>query len=184
MNIFENTHRPDIRQMFGELNEIHFNSEIPEIPVAWNRRMTTTAGYCRYRRNNITKNLNPVKIDLSLKLFESNGFPNAEVRQTLIHEMVHAYLIHKYNQPGHTPLFQSLMTQITGVRKNHRCHNYDTSGVEREARWSIVCTRCGYAHAYSRKPKYSSYIHRGCGGKMIVQAGKVESETKTSVKIF
>ena len=183
MRIFADTRRPDIRQMFAQLNEAHFDSEIPDIPVVWNGRMTTTAGYCRYRKE-FTGNLYPTKIDLSLRLFESNGFPEAEVKQTLIHEMVHAYLIHKYNQPGHTPSFQRMMTQITGVRKNHRCHNYDVSGVKREVKWSVICTRCGYSHGYKRKPKYSRYTHRGCGGSMIVQSGNIESKAKTIVKIF
>lgn len=183
MRIFADESRPDITNMFEELNKLHFNSEIPTIPVVWNNRMTTTAGYCRYRKE-FTGNLYPTRIDLSLRLFESNGFPEAEVKQTLIHEMVHAYLICKYNQPGHTSSFQRMMTQITGVRKNHRCHNYDVSGVKLEVKWSVVCTRCGYAHGYKRKPKYSIYTHRSCGGKMVIQSGKIESKTKTSVNIF
>jgi predicted SprT family Zn-dependent metalloprotease len=183
MRIFADESRPNITRMFGELNELHFNSEIPAIPVVWNSRMTTTAGYCRYRRCSIG-NLTPYKIDLSLRLFESNGFQIEEVKATLIHEMVHAYLAHKHNVRGHGPMFQREMTRITGIRKNHRCHNYDTSAVARKVRYTAVCVKCGYTYGYKRKPKYSSYIHRGCDGKMTIKAGDVPTEEKSRIKIF
>ena len=66
MKIFDD--RPNIKAMFRELNKEHFGGEIPDIPVVWNGRMTTTAGYCRYTRQ-FTGNLFPTKIDLSEKLF-------------------------------------------------------------------------------------------------------------------
>ena len=71
--------RPDIQQMFARLNDEHFNGEIPEIPVVWNTRMTTTAGYCRYVKNTPGifasggQTLEPTKIDLSDKLIRNNG---------------------------------------------------------------------------------------------------------------
>ena len=182
MRIFADESKPNITSMFEELNELHFNSEIPTIPVVWNSRMTTTAGYCRYRR--LGGNLTPYKIDLSLRLFESNGFPIEEVKTTLIHEMVHAYLIHKYNERGHGPMFQREMTRITGVRKNHRCHSYDTSAVARKVKYTATCLKCGYTYGYKRKPKYSSYIHTGCGGEMVIKAGDSTSDKKSSIKIF
>jgi predicted SprT family Zn-dependent metalloprotease len=170
VKIFES--RPDISDMFFSLNEKHFNNEVPDIPVVWNTRMTTTAGYCRYRKTSQYPGLNiydfdPTKIDLSDRLFKSLGYDIQKIERTLIHEMVHAYLIHKYNEKGHTARFQRMMTDITGERKNHRCHNYDVSEVRREARYTLICHRCGHEHGMSRKPKYSSYKHRGCGGKMI-----------------
>ena len=183
MKIFSDAAIPNISKMFVELNAEYFNSEIPSIPVIWNSRMTTTAGYCRYKRD-LAGNKTPARIDLSLKLFKSNDFPEDEIRETLIHEMVHAYLIHKHNESGHSARFQRMMTEITGVRKNHRCHNYDTSGVKRVAKWAVTCTKCGYSHPYKRKPKYGIYTHRGCGGQMTVSAYNGSEEQSNSVKIF
>lgn len=169
--------RPDIKKMFVELNEMHFNGEIPDIPVVWNGRMTTTAGYCRYRAKypgtlplvGKRRELVPQKIDLSEKLFRNLDYDLAKIERTLIHEMVHAYLIHKFNEKGHTSRFQRMMTNITGEHKNHRCHNYDTTGLKRKQvkKVQAECGRCGFTYQKARMPKhaaYSTYTHRGCGG--------------------
>ena len=183
MKIFSNATTPNIAKMFVELNAEYFNSEIPSIPVIWNSRMTTTAGYCRYKRE-FCGNKIPTRIDLSLKLFKSNDFPEDEIRETLIHEMVHAYLLHKHNESGHGWRFQAMMTEITGVRKNHRCHSYDTGGVKRAAKWAVTCAKCGYSHPYKRKPKYGVYTHRKCGGSMTVSRVESPTEEASSIKIF
>lgn len=171
--------RPNIKAMFHELNETHFGGEIPDIPVVWNTRMTTTAGYCRYKKDFYSGEMRPWKIDLSDKLFRNEGYDHSKVERTLIHEMVHAFLVHKYNEGGHTARFQRMMTDITGERKNHRCHNYNTEGLRRKKKYFLVCERCGSEHGMARRPKYPTYKHRGCGGKMTLKG----SEPK-SIKIF
>ena len=165
--------RPNIKEMFHALNSKHFGGEIPEIPVVWNTRMTTTAGYCRYKSNRLTGELTPWKIDLSDKLFRNEGYDRDKVERPLIHEMVHAFLVHKYNEKGHTARFQRMMTEITGERKNHRCHNYNTEGLRRKKKYFLVCERCGAEHGMSRKPKYATYKHRGCGGVMTLSGKSV-----------
>ena len=187
--------RPNIKEMFIRLNEEHFNSEIPDIPVVWNTRMTTTAGYCRYRKSRIhgvwperTMTLVPVKIDLSDKLFRNLDYDLAKVERTLIHEMVHAYLCHKYGEKGHTARFQRIMTTITGENKNHRCHNYDTTGLKRKQAKKIhcECNRCGFTYQKVRMPKhaaYSNYTHRGCGG--VISFTRMEcDQDEVGIKIF
>ncbi len=168
--------RPNIKAMFHRLNDEHFNGEIPDIPVVWNTRMTTTAGYCRYKRSGLAESfsrggqtLEPYKIDLSDKLFRHLDFDLDKIERTLTHEMVHAYLVHKFNEKGHTRRFQSMMTHITGEYKNHRCHNYDTVGIKKKQVKKIhcECTRCGFTYQKARMPKYAgvtTYTHRGCGG--------------------
>lgn len=159
--------KPDIKRMFVELNQKHFNGEIPNIPVKWNNRMTTTAGLFRFRRS--MSNLTPVEINLSNKLFKSLNYDMAKIQRTLIHEMVHAYLCHKYNEKGHTRRFQRMMTDITGERKNHRCHDYNVEGLKRRKQRKVKCecTLCGYTYNMTRLPKHANktiYTHRGCGG--------------------
>ena len=176
--------RPDIKKMFVELNEMHFNGEIPDIPVVWNGRMTTTAGYCRYRRS--AGQLRPIKIDLSEKLFRNMDYDISKVTRTLIHEMVHAYLCHKFNEKGHTPRFQRMMTEITGENKNHRCHNYDTTGLKRKQAKKVqaTCGRCGFTYQKARMPQhaaYSTYTHRGCGGP--ITFSRIE-QGEDGIKIF
>ena len=82
--------RPDIKAMFVRLNDEHFDGEIPDLPVVWNTRMTTTAGYCRYKRDNFYCILAPIKIDMSDKLFRHLDYDLDKIERTMIHEMVHA----------------------------------------------------------------------------------------------
>ena len=90
----ERVMRPNIKAMFLELNDKHFNGEIPDIPVVWNTRMTTTAGYCRYKRSGPAETfsrggqaLEPTKIDLSDKLFRHLDYDLAKIERTLVHEI-------------------------------------------------------------------------------------------------
>lgn len=193
-DVVDTMYRHDLKAMFHRLNFEHFDNEIPEIPVVWNTRMTTTAGYCRYQRSRVLalmgnrQELTVTKIDLSEKLFRNEGYDLAKIERTLIHEMVHAFLIHKYNEKGHTRRFQSIMTQITGEDKNHRCHNYNTEGIKRKQDKKIhcKCNRCGYVYHKARMPKHaahSSYTHRKCGGKIEFTDIRA-SESPLKVRVF
>jgi predicted SprT family Zn-dependent metalloprotease len=182
--------RPDIKAMFVRLNNEHFNGEIPDIPVVWNARMTTTAGYCRYKRSGIVETftrreqaLEPTKIDMSDKLFRHLDYDLEKIERTMIHEMVHAYLVHKYNEKGHTARFQRMMTNITGEYKNHRCHSYDTVGIkrkqEKKVKWE--CSNCPAEGWKVRMPKRpNGHICRACRGRVSF----MDMSRETSSKIF
>ncbi len=184
--------RPDIKAMFVRLNDEHFNGEIPDIPVLWNGRMTTTAGYCRYRNvaglrhhpfNKQARELKPYQIDLSDQLFRNEDYDLAKIERTLIHEMVHAFLVHKYNEKGHTRRFQNMMTRITGEYKNHRCHSYNTEGLrrkqEKKVKWT--CTGCGAEGWKVRMPKRpNGHICRGCRSRVVF----VDTRKQTSINMF
>jgi len=178
--------RPNIVLMFAELNAEYFDNKIPAgLPIVWNTRMTTTAGYCRYKR--VGYGITPSKIDLSDKLFRTMDYNETEIRETLIHEMVHAYLAETANIRGHGWQFQSMMDKITGVRKNHRCHSYDTSTIRRKQEKKIhcECLRCGYTYNKARMPKhaaYGKYTHRNCGGEVIFT--KTENSPEGTISIF
>ena len=167
--------RPDIKAMFFKLNGEHFNGEIPDILVVWNTRMTTTAGYCRYKRSGLAGSFNrreqvlaPYKIDLSDKLFKHLGYDLEKIERTLIHEMVHAYLLHKFNEKGHTARFQRMMTNITGEYKNHRCHSYNTAGIEKRRAKDIkwACDRCEKVGFKARAPMKGRAYYCRCGGRV------------------
>ena len=181
---------PDIKSMFVELNDKHFGGEIPSIPVVWNTRMTTTAGYCRYRRtrSDWSGSLTAYQIDLSDKLFRNEGYDHAKIERTLIHEMVHAFLIHKYNEKGHTARFQQIMTKITGEYKNHRCHNYNTEGLKRKNKKNIqgTCGKCGYTFYRARSPmRGRQYTHKRCGGVItFTKVSLEENNEEQKINIF
>lgn len=160
--------RPNLQRMFGALNIEHFDGEIPDLPVSWSRRLTTTSGICSYRRESRGR-LTPSSIRLSEKLFASLDYDLGKITRTLLHEMTHAYLLHKYDERGHTARFQAKMTEVTGEVRNHRCHDYDTASVKRTLPKKVraECQRCGHVYFKARMPKhaaYSTYTHRKCGG--------------------
>jgi len=166
----------DLIDMFNDINKEHFKSKIKDIPVNWNHRLKTTAGRCFYERIPFSRGeLKPTKIEMSYKIFELNGWDRSKVINTLTHEMTHAFLVQEYNETGHTLNFQNIMTRITGIRKNHRCHNYETirsvQGVD------IICSKCGHIGTRTRMPKKGlGYKHSGCGG--IVSFKKNSGESK------
>jgi predicted SprT family Zn-dependent metalloprotease len=156
----------DLDALFDELNEAHFNNEVPKIPVNWNNRLRTTAGRCFPRRIRGTIcDIEPYKIDLANRLFENNDWDIDKVKRTLVHEMVHAWLYEHYNERGHTPRFHWKMSEITGEwGKNHRCHSYDTTGLREERNVEIICESHGLIGHRRRMPnKNRTYHHSGCG---------------------
>jgi predicted SprT family Zn-dependent metalloprotease len=186
--------RPNIVNMFHELNAEFFDGDIPTIPVVWNNRMTTTAGYCRYTttRNGWDQNVEPRQLDLSDKLFRNCDYDEDKIRRTLVHEMVHAYIAHIHNETGHNWRFQQMMRDITGEWKNHRCHSYDTKGLRRKQAKKIkcVCSWCGAEWRKVRMPKYAgrlTYSHRNCGGPVVFTLdpnGTEEAQASGRIKIF
>lgn len=169
--------KPDIRAMFDRLNDEHFNGEIPDIPVVWNNRLRTTAGRCHYKR--VGLGIEPKKIEMANRLFEANDWDMEKVERTLIHEMVHAYLAHKYNVRGHNWQFQQMMTDITGERKNHRCHNYDTSSLRESRDVEAYCPKCDRVVGHrARMPRTTMYTHRGCGNILVFRRNEQKSVKK------
>lgn len=177
--------RPDIVAMFHEINAEHFNGEIPDtVEVSWNSRLRTTAGYARFRWINRREGIiHPTSVELSEKLFQSLGWPLDKIRETLIHEMTHAWLFHVYNDRGHGPRFQRKMDSIVGYRDSHRCHTYDTSKVRNNRTVVITCLECGWTGNQARMPKRPlGWTHKGCGGVLTFE--KTQAYDPTSISIF
>ena len=143
----------NLNNMFEKLNEQHFEGKITKIPASWNNRMRTAAGYCRYKRNSFDGGYTPTSIELSSKLFENESWDIRKIERTLIHEMVHAFLLEHHNEKGHTARFQRMMTNITGEFKNHRCHTYNVSGLRNKRNIVANCPNCGVIGRRSRRPK-------------------------------
>ena len=75
--------------LFALLNNEHFAGEIPAHRIAYNARFSNLAGRITYK---------PPLIELSPKHFERH--PKA-LRETLMHEMIHAWLYARGENPGH-----------------------------------------------------------------------------------
>ena len=164
------SNQPDIKALFHKYNAEHFGGIIPsDTPVVWNTRLRTTAGRCHYKRNWATGQYEVLKIELSYRLFEKNGWNMEEIERTLIHEMVHAWqAVKNQRRCGHDREFQWKMDQIFGYRKSHRCHNYDTKGLKEERQIEAHCPIHGVVYRWARMPRRKRMSCRQCGSPIEV----------------
>ena len=119
----------ELQLLFAKLNNEHFSGEIPAHRIAYNARFSNLAGRITYK---------PPLIELSPKHFERN--PEA-LEETLLHEMIHAWLYARGERPGHTARFRKKMAEI-GLTSIY--HDLGTAAPRREStrRFILRCDRC------------------------------------------
>ncbi|XP_068226977.1 DNA-dependent metalloprotease dvc-1-like [Palaemon carinicauda] len=102
---------PDIHTLFLTFNNQFFWGRLSGIEVKWSPRMTLCAGVCCYERRG-----GLCSVRLSLPLLKLR--PRKDLVETLLHEMIHAYLFVTANnrdRDGHGPEFHKHMYRINGV---------------------------------------------------------------------
>lgn len=98
---------PDLHQSFLHFNELYFESKLSGCEVRWSERMTRCAGMCYYYRGGYCS------IRLSEPLLKFR--PRQDFINTLLHEMIHAFLFVTNNntdRDGHGPNFLELADKI------------------------------------------------------------------------
>jgi predicted SprT family Zn-dependent metalloprotease len=133
---------PDVAELqllFAHLNNMHFNGEIPAHRIAYNARFANLAGRITYK---------PPTIELSPK--HLRGKPE-ELRATLLHEMIHAWLYAKGQNPGHTAAFKKKMREL-GLQSIY--HDLGTARPLNESakRYILRCQKCALEVLRKRKP--------------------------------
>lgn len=99
---------PDIHNLFIAFNERFFYNQLGSVCVCWSKRMTTCAGICSYQGRG-----GMCSIALSEPLLKLR--PRKDLVETLLHEMIHAYLFVTNNnrdRDGHGPEFHKHMNRI------------------------------------------------------------------------
>uniref|UniRef100_A0A1B6DH22 Protein with SprT-like domain at the N terminus n=1 Tax=Clastoptera arizonana TaxID=38151 RepID=A0A1B6DH22_9HEMI len=99
---------PDIHALFIAFNKRFFYGSLDSVEVTWSSRMTNCAGVCSYQNRS-----GFCSIRLSAPLLKLR--PRSDLVETLLHEMIHAYLFVSNNdrdRDGHGPIFQSHMHRI------------------------------------------------------------------------
>ncbi len=132
---------PDVAELqllFARLNYEYFGGEIPAHRIAYNRRFRNLAGRITYR---------PPLIELSPRHFERR--PEA-LRETLLHEMIHAWLHARKRPAGHTRAFKEKMREL-GMRSIY--HDLATQDDRSPARFLLRCERCGLELPRVRRPR-------------------------------
>jgi predicted SprT family Zn-dependent metalloprotease len=128
-----------LQLLFARLNNEHFGGEIPAHRIAYNGRFANVAGRITYK---------PPLIELSPKHFEAR--PDA-LRETLLHEMIHAWLFARGENPGHTAAFKRKMREL-GLQSIY--HDLGSALPRREStrRFILRCDRCTMELLRKRRP--------------------------------
>lgn len=129
----------DLQLLFAHLNNQHFGGEIPTHRIAYNARFSNLAGRITYK---------PPLIELSPKHFESH--PEA-LRETLLHEMIHAWLFARGKDTGHGAAFKRKMREL-GLHSIY--HDLGNAAPRRESarRFILRCDRCTLEVLRKKRP--------------------------------
>ncbi|MBV8082379.1 MAG: SprT-like domain-containing protein [Candidatus Eremiobacteraeota bacterium] len=117
----------DLQLLFARLNLEHFKGALRAHRIEYNPRLSTVSGRITYR---------PALIELSSLLLERN--PD-HVEDTLLHEMVHAWLHQSGLPSGHGPEFKTKMREV-GLRSIY--HDLPVARRRSRRRYVLECPRC------------------------------------------
>lgn len=111
---------PDVHQLFSQFDQLFFQNLLQNkgTVVRWSTRMTLCAGTCSF--DGISNTIALSKPLLSLR-------PRSDLVNTLLHEMIHAYLFLTLNirrraedgRDGHGPHFQAQMHRINKLANSN-----------------------------------------------------------------
>jgi predicted SprT family Zn-dependent metalloprotease len=133
---------PDVAELqllFAQYNWMHFRGEIPAYRIAYNARFSNCAGRITYK---------PPVIELSPKHLAGKA---GELRETLLHEMIHAWLHALGKNPGHTALFKRKMREL-GLSSIYHDLGRATPLSESQKRYILRCEKCTMELLRKRKP--------------------------------
>ncbi|CBZ55878.1 conserved hypothetical protein [Neospora caninum Liverpool] len=101
---------PDLHALFAYYNDAFFEGKLSGVEVRWSKRMTLCAGLCVYQTGGYCS----VRLSEPLLKFRSVK----EFRETLLHEMIHAFLfVSKRNRDhdAHGPDFLAHMRRLNAL---------------------------------------------------------------------
>ncbi len=159
---------PDLTLLFGQLNEQLFDREIPAIEPTWSRRLTRTAGVFWWKQRRDA----PLEYGIRLSLPLLGDRPLSDVKATLAHEMIHAWVsLHLEDlNHGHGVFFRTKMDQLNRQTSDFRVTRYHTftDEVRRQAKYRWDCVDCGTVYRRQRN-SINPKRHRcgRCRGKLL-----------------
>lgn len=104
---------------FGEFNALIFNGLLPPIPIH-TTRAKTFLGKCVYsRRRKLSGKVE--YYNFSLRISTSYNLPEAEIEDTVIHEMIHYYILYSgiTDTSAHGKVFRQIMSDINARYGRH-----------------------------------------------------------------
>nr|XP_004659753.2 DNA-dependent metalloprotease SPRTN isoform X1 [Jaculus jaculus] len=168
---------PDLRALFVQFNDRFFWGQLEAVEVKWSARMTLCAGICTYEGRG-----GMCSIRLSEPLLKLR--PRKDLVETLLHEMIHAYLFVTNNdkdREGHGPEFCKHMHRINRLTGANITvyHTFHDEVDEYRRHWWRCNGPCQHKHPYygyvkratNRAPSPYDYWwaehQKTCGGTYI-----------------
>uniref|UniRef100_T1JGT5 Protein with SprT-like domain at the N terminus n=1 Tax=Strigamia maritima TaxID=126957 RepID=T1JGT5_STRMM len=143
---------PDVHALFLQFNDEYFWGKLDGIEVKWSPRMTLCAGLCSYEgRGGLCS------VRLSQPLLKLR--PRKDLVETLLHEMIHAYLfvtVNNKDHDAHGPEFLSHMHRInklTGANVTVY-HNFHDEVNHYHTHWWLCDGPCRH------RPPFYGYVKR------------------------
>ena len=127
----------DLQLLFSLLNVRHFAGLLPGYSICYNERLRSIAGRITYR---------PRLIELSAALL--GKYPQ-HLEETLLHEMVHAWLRLNKQRNGHGADFKRKMREV-GLRSIY--HPMPVSLRRSRRRYTLSCPACSVQLTRRRRP--------------------------------
>ena len=147
----------ELGNLYNELNLIYFGGELPaNVPVYFNVQLKSTIGRMIYE----ARTRKVVAIEMSVDAFKRAKWKPQMFFDTLIHEMVHAWVEVKKlpKGDGHGGAWLNKMNQIFGIKpkKEHQYAEAKTYKMQ----YCVKC-RCGKSErTTAKKPKKSDYTRK------------------------
>ncbi|XP_044742625.1 DNA-dependent metalloprotease dvc-1-like [Chrysoperla carnea] len=137
---------PNIYTLFVNFDKQFFWNKLRAVNVVWSKRMTSCAGTCTFKRR-----IGECTVRLSEPLLKLR--PRKDLIQTLLHEMIHAYLFltrNDWHREGHGPEFHKHMYRInnkTGINITVY-HNFHDEVRLYKTHWWRCNGPCQYRHPF------------------------------------
>ncbi|KAE9048185.1 hypothetical protein PR003_g783 [Phytophthora rubi] len=165
---------PDLHSLFQEYNRMFFEGRLAGCEVKWSKRMTLCAGLCSFQPRS-----GFCSIRLSEPLLKLR--PRSDMVNTLLHEMVHAYVFVATpvrDHEDHGPLFQAHMNRINQAAKtqitvfhtfhdevdSYRQHVWQCNGPCRHTRPYFGLVKRAMNRAPGPTDRWWADHERSCGG--------------------
>ena len=123
---------PYIEQKFEEFNQQMFAGQLPKLPIELSDAKTFL-GVCAFKTRK-GKDGKEICYDFKLRINTRIDLPEAEIEDTIIHEMIHYFI--GYNQledaSAHGPMFLRMMNSINAKYGRHLSVSYKVTKEQRE----------------------------------------------------
>ena len=173
--------------MWQELACRFFENRLPTIRIEWSTRLTASAGLfvsqvgprSRWVSSAYRHGAARV-IRLSVPLLR--GEPEAELRGTLAHEMIHQWEFDiRKRRPSHGPTFREMMDRMNEAGLGITIRHQLNKTVDALNRYAWECVRCGMAyHRQRRTIMPARHLCSRCRGRLVevplIQSDKAPQE--------